>query len=243
MTKYSRFLAGFDIHGKLQDAEANRVFFEFAELWKPDYRICGGDLWDFSPLRKGASADDQRESLSDDFKAGCKWFNRFKPTHFLRGNHDERIYDLAEHGCGVAADFAAEKVSEIAAMVNHHKTRMLPYHKRDGVLRLGRLKMLHGFACGVNAARQTALVYGSCIFGHVHTIDEHSIPGLERRVARSVGCLCSLDLSYSNRQPNTLRQAHGFAYGIIDKVTGTYNVWQAEAINGRWIIPSDIVEI
>lgn len=242
MSNYRRFLAGFDVHGGQQDADANRVFFKFAETWQADYRICGGDLWDFSPLRKGASADEQRESLSDDFKEGCKWFNRFKPTHFLRGNHDERIYDLAKHGCGVAADFASDKVGEIESMVRFHKTKMLPYHKA-AILRLGRMKMLHGFFCGVNAARQHALVYGSCVFGHVHTIDEHSIPGLERRVARSAGCLCSTDLEYSSRQPNTLRQANGFAYGVINSSTGNYHCWQAEKIDGHWLIPSDIVEL
>lgn len=238
-----RFMAGFDIHGDMQDHAANKVFFEFAEIWKPKIRICGGDLWDMRPLRKGASDDEKRESMRDDLKAGKQWFNRFKPTHFLRGNHDERIYELAATGKGVASDYAQEGVEEIEAMVEHHKCQMLPYHKRNGVLRLGHLKILHGFAGGVYAARQHALVYGSCLFGHVHTIDEHAIAGLDRRVARACGALCRLDMDYNARQMNTLKQAHGFVYGVVNSKTGKYHVYQAEEIDGKWMLPSEFIEL
>lgn len=240
---WTRFLGGFDIHGDKQDAAANKVFFKFADIWKPQIRICGGDLFDLRPLRRGASADEQRESLEKDWEAGAEWFEKFKPDYFLRGNHDERLYDLALTGVGLAGDWAASKVGVLEAMVKKHHCRMLPYHKRGGILRLGRMKMLHGFHCGIYAARQTALVYGSCLFGHVHTIDEHSIPRLDRTVARSVGCLCSTDLEYSSRQPNTLRQANGFIYGVLNSKTGDYHVFQGEEIGGKWVLPTDTVEL
>lgn len=238
-----KFLCAADVHGDMQDESANRVLFEFVKMWKPDIRVMAGDLFDFRPLRKGASEDERYQSLRDDLKAGKDWFNRFKPNYFLRGNHDERLWDLRDNGKGVAADYAADGVAEIEAMVRAHRCKMLPYHKRDGVLRLGSLKILHGFHCGVNAARQTALIYGSSLFGHVHTIDEHSIPGLERRVARSIGALCRLDMEYNSRQPNSLRHAHGFAYGVLNERTGHYHVWQGECVEGKWLLPSDIVEL
>jgi hypothetical protein len=243
MSDFKKFLGAWDIHGNHQDPTSNKVLFKFLQIWKPDIRICGGDLWDFSPLRKGASEDEKRLSMKSDLKAGKDWFNKFKPTHFLRGNHDQRLWDLRDYGTGVAADFAYDGVAEIERMVKVHKCRMYPYHKRDGILRIGSLKALHGFYCGVYAARQHALTYGSCLFGHVHTIDEHSIPGLERRVARAIGCLCKTDMDYNSRMPNTLRQANGFPFGIIHKKSGRYYTWQAEEIDGRWIIPSDFTEL
>lgn len=238
-----KFQCGFDIHGDMQDVSAVKAFFDFAAIWKPKIRICGGDLWDLRPLRRGACDDEKRESLRADFKAGKDWFNKFKPTHFLRGNHDERLWELAEADRGTASDYAQEMIGEVEAMVAHHKCAMLPYHKRDGVLRIGSLKILHGFAGGIYAARQTALVYGSSLFGHVHTIDEHAIPGLERRVARACGCLCRLDMDYNARQMNTLKQANGWAYGLINDKTGQYHVFQAEKIGDVWMLPSDFVEL
>ncbi len=236
-------MGGWDIHGIHQDPQANKVFFDFATEWKPTIRICGGDLWDMAPLRKGASEDERRQSMREDIQAGKDWFNKFKPTHFLRGNHDQRLWDLATNGNGVAQDFAIEGVLEIEKMVSFHKCHMLPYHKRDGVLRIGNMKLLHGFASGIYASRQHALTYGSCLFGHCHMIDEHSIAGLDRRVARCVGALCKLDMDYNARQMGTLRQSHGFPYGLINTKTGNYFVYQAESIDGKWMLPTHFKEI
>ena len=234
-----KFIVGTDVHGDMQDKEANKVFFNFISDFKPKLKIFGGDLWDFRSIRKGASEDERRESMRKDYDAGMQWLNRFQPNYFLRGNHDERLWETAESDRGGLSDYSQLGVIEITRTLNLMKCNMLPYHKRDGVLKIGSLKVLHGFHCGVYAARQTALVYGSALFGHTHVIDEHAIGGLERRVARNIGCLCKLDMDYNSRNPNTLRQAHGFAYGILDDRTGAYHVAQAEEINGEWTMPSD----
>lgn len=239
--RFQKFIAGFDVHGDNADKAACDVFFRFVADWKPSIRVMGGDLWDFRPLRKKASDDEKRESMAADYRAGIKFLTQFKPTHFLLGNHDARLWELAEADNGVRSDYARDGIAEITKLTEQMDCALYPYHKRDGVCRLGsHLKIIHGFHSGVFAARQTALVYGSCLFGHVHTIDEHSIPGLERRVARACGCLCKLDMEYSARTPSTLRQAHGFAYGVIDTRSGAYHSWIAESINGAWLIPSDI---
>lgn len=238
-----KFLVATDPHGDQQDKSAVDALFKFIDIFKPDLRICAGDLWDFRPLRGKASDDEKRESMREDFTAGETFFNRLKPHYFLRGNHDERLWELAERDEGVRSDYALDLISQVHRMVLRHKCKMLPYHKRDGVLRLGSLKILHGFSAGVNAARQTALIYGSCLFGHVHTIDQHAIPGLERRVARSIGCLCKLDMDYNAKTPSSLRHAHGWAYGVLCDKTGRYFVNQAESIDGKWILPSNFIQL
>jgi len=239
----TKFVFASDVHGDQQDPQANAALFRFLDVFKPKLRVFGGDLWDFRPLRKAANEDEKRESMAADYEAGMTWLKRFRPHYFLRGNHDERLWELAAKNKGVASDYAMQGVVEIITTCQKMKCELLPYHHRDGILKIGHLKMLHGFASGINAPRQTALVYGSVLFGHVHTVDEHSIPGLERRVARSVGCLCKLTMDYNQRTPSALRHSHGFAYGIINEKTGAYHVWQAEEIDGKWILPSDIQEI
>ncbi len=240
---WTRFTAAFDNHGDQANAPALAKFLAFVKLWKPAIRIHGGDNWNFVPLRRKASEDERHQSMKADFEAGIEFFDSYKPTHFIRGNHDERLWELAERGQGVEADYAGKGIGEIGAKLKALKCEMLPYHKRLGVLRVGHLKVIHGFACGIYAARATALVYGSTLFGHIHAIDEHAIPGLERRVARACGALCNLDMDYNSRQPNTLRQAHGFAYGVVDQKSGNYHVWVAEEVGGKWMLPSDLVEL
>jgi len=238
---WKKFIVCSDVHGDMMDAAACRVFFNFAKAFKPDIKVFAGDLWDFRAIRKGASEDEKRESMSKDYNAGLKFLTEFQPDFFLRGNHDERLWELAESDTGILADYAYHGVREVEDTLEKMKCRMLPYHKRDGVLRLGTssLKILHGFHSGINAARQSALIYGSCLIGHVHTVDEHSIPGLERRVARSIGCLCDLNMDYSNRTPSSLRHSHGFAFGLLNSKSGRYHVYQAESVDGIWMLPSD----
>lgn len=240
---WQRFVVAFDTHGDKQHAPSIDAFLRFCAIWKPKYRIHGGDAWDFRPLRRKVSEDERRQSMRADFEAGNAFLERFRPTHFVRGNHDERLWELAAEGNGVLSDYAIEGTKEIARRMKALKCQMLPYHKRTGILKIGHLKIMHGFNHGLYAARATATIYGSVLFGHVHTIDEHSKAGLERCVARSCGCLCELDHDYNARMPSSLRHAHGFPFGVVNSKTGFYHVWQAEEIGGQWIIPTDTVEL
>jgi len=239
---WKKLIFASDVHGDMMSKSSVAVLFKFMEDFKPDIKVFGGDLWDFRALRKGAGEDEKRESISKDYNAGLQFIKQFKPNYFLRGNHDERLWELAEADKGVISDYAISGVAEIGDTMLKMGCKMLPYHKRDGVLKIGSLKMLHGFHCGVYAARNAALIYGSCLFGHVHVVDSHSIPGLDRRTARAVGCLCSLSMDYSNRNPTTLRQSNGFAFGVVNQKTGRYFVNQAERIDGKWMIPTEFKE-
>jgi hypothetical protein len=240
---WQKFMGGWDIHGDKMDADANAAFFTFADIWKPEIRVCGGDLFDFRPLRKGATPEEQHESLLKDYDAGIDWLTRFSPQFFIRGNHDERLYELAEKGRGVAQDFAIEKVKSLEDTCQQIGCRMLKYDKRENVLRLGKLKLLHGFSTGIYACRAMGQAYGACAFGHTHTIDHFTLATLEQHEARTVGCLCRLDLGYNSRHLVTLRQQHGFPYGVVNSKTGDYVIWQAQQIDGQWILPTDYVEL
>jgi len=237
---WDRFIVCFDLHGDKQHPATVDLFLNFCRDWKPAIKIFGGDLWDFRPLRRGACEDERHESMKMDFQEGMRFLDRYQPNYFLRGNHDERLWELAERGKGVEADYAIRGIGEIESFVRNMRCQMLPYHKRDGVLRLGHLKIIHGFHHGMYAARRAAEVYGSVLMGHTHVIEEYAVPKLERCVGRVCGCLCQLDMKYYERQPNTLRQAHGFPYGILNRKTGEYFVWQAEEVNGFWCLPTDM---
>lgn len=239
-----RFLFSSDYHGDSCDRKAARALLDFKKIWKPHINVFGGDLWDFRSMRKGASEEDKGASMLADYNMGVDFLHELKPNVFIHGNHDNRLWFLRDHANGLVQDMAAKLCTEIDQECKKLKCRVLPYHRERGILRVGRLKMLHGFFCGINAARQHALWCGSSLFGHVHTIDVASIPTNEGpRVARSVGCLCDLDMSWDNTRPTGMRQAHGWAYGYVDEHTGLYKVYQAEQLGGRWLLPTEFTEI
>lgn len=233
-----RWIAAFDNHGDMQDDAAVNIMFEFMKMWRPEIRIHGGDCFDVRALRGAGSQAEQRESFLGDLAAGLAFIDRFKPTHFLRGNHDERIWDGTLHHVGVERDFCIQQVTTITDRLGD--IPILPYNKRTGVLEIGKLKVVHGYSTGISAAKTAAQVYGAVLMGHIHAIDHYSIPGLKVRIGRACGCLCKLDQDYNARQIQTLRQEHGFAYGILNE-HGLYQMYQAQPIGRRWYFPTEVI--
>lgn len=223
----------------MQDASAIRIFLDFCKWFKPDIRIHGGDAFDLRALRKSASEDEKRESIGVDIECGLEFMRRFEPHIFLRGNHDERLWDAAKNFAQpLLKDYAADKLLEIGRTLRN--VNVLPYNKRYGVYPLGHLNVIHGYGSGVTAARTHAIAYASNILmGHIHADDVFSMPGLERRRGWSSGCLCRLDMDYNRMQLGTLRQCHGFAYGLLfpDK---SFKIWTADNDCGRWVFASEV---
>lgn len=236
-----RWVAVFDNHGDRADQRSVTVLWEFMRDWRPEIRIHGGDCFDFRPFRRKASDQERREATGADFEAGCSFLHTFEPTHFLRGNHDERMWDLAKSDDGPVADYARRTIDDIMAVLPDDCI-MYTYDKRKGVCQIGQLRIVHGYSHGQFAVRQLAQVYGAALMGHTHAIDQYTVPRLKREVGRSCGCLCKLDMDYNRGHIQTLRQEHGFAYGILLR-DGSFHMWQAMPIHGRWYFPTEVKEV
>jgi hypothetical protein len=211
--------------------------------WKPEIRVHAGDNYDFRNLRKGASDEEKAASLADDWEAGNDFLRRFfdggASNHFLRGNHDERLYEFRNSCSGMLRDYATDGIKQMEAVVKKCRAKMLPYDSDLGVLDLGKLSVLHGFHAGVGACRTHAAIYGNAIFGHVHTIETASVASREPAEARSIGCLCKRDMDYVNKKTGKLRWAQGWAYGLLFP-DGTYQLFQTRNINGQFYAATEI---
>jgi hypothetical protein len=238
MSIWQNFIIVGDNHGELEERSATDAMFKFVKDWQPKYRIHLGDNWDFSPMRSKVGETEAHENIGGDFKAGMEFLEKFKPTHFLRGNHDERLWEFS-HRKGMLGEYTRSLVVTAEDYLRKIKCPMLPYDKRLGVLQFGHLNVIHGYSHGLNAVRTAAQTYGSVVQGHIHSTQTAVIPALEYRVGRSIACLCELDPNYTLRTIGFLNHAHGFGYGIINTRTGEYQIWQAEGINGMFILPSE----
>jgi predicted phosphodiesterase len=241
--KPRRFVVASDNHGDMADATATEALFSFLADYQPEIRIHAGDNWDFRNLRKGASDDEKAASLEDDWTHGTRFLEKFfkggTTKVFLRGNHDERLWDFRESATGLLRDYAAEGIKRVEALTRKLGVKMLPYDAADGIYELGKLTVLHGYHCGVGAARQHANIYGNAIFGHVHTIESAPVASREPAEARSIGCLCKRDMGYINRKTAKLRWAQGWAYGVLFD-DGTYQLFQTRNIGGRFYAATEI---
>ena len=240
---YKRFLVCADNHGHLVDTDAMIKLMAFADSWKPHYRVHLGDLWDFSPLRKGASPEDRAEGISMDYLAGMTFLDAFKPNYLTIGNHDDRIWLGMHSGDGILQERCAELVKHSEEQFKKRKITWCPYHVSKYLqLPEGGPKLLHGFRATMYPARSHYENWGSCLVGHVHKPDIYSARHIDGSQAFSLGCMANIDsLTYADRHAAKLSWRNGFLYGLINDKTGAWNAWNVTKEGSDWISPQGIL--
>ena len=242
--KGERFVVAADPHGDQHDPETRKALWAFIREYKPSIRIHAGDNWDFRNLRKGASDDEKAASLVDDWEQGTEWMREFfdggARNFFLRGNHDERLWRFSDSSTGLLRDYANDGIKRVQGVVKRAGAQMLPYDARVGVLRLGHLKVIHGYFAGLGAARRHAITYRNCLFGHTHATDTAPVEADEGPAeARGIGCCCRIDMAYNQHCAGKLRHDNAWCYGVLFS-DGTYQLFQAKKINGAFYAASEI---
>jgi predicted phosphodiesterase len=232
--KWTRFVYLPDPHGHHVNKKAWAVVRAFVASYKPDRVVYGGDVFDLSPLRKGASAQEQAQSIEPDFKAGMDLFDYVPPTDFVMGNHDYRAWAIAKDDPGPVGDFCRHLVREVEGWAKKYGVTLYPY-RANVFCKLGpTLKAMHGNVCNLHAAKSLAEAYGAVIAGHTHSVDYYRSRSLDVREAWTCGCLCDIWQRYNETRIATLRHTHGFAWGEYSN--RSYDVNIAQPRNGVWRI-------
>ena len=241
------FIFATDLHGDHQNPRAVDALLSFNSQFDPDIRIFGGDLFDFRAIRRGAGKAEQSDSMCADVEAGLQFLENFRPNIFLRGNHDERLWDTALFtDSGLVRDAAEAGIRSISQKCRGIKCKMLPYDSRKGIYQMGKITFLHGYHTGMYATKKHAEVYavpgGVVLHGHTHSIQSFRVARLGGATGMAVGCLADLNPEYNRHQTARLMHEHGFAYGFSDGAS--WEVFQAKPnINKKWVVASKLVEI
>jgi hypothetical protein len=233
-------MAATDNHGNSEDTPTVKACLQFAKDFKPKERFHLGDGYNFNWLRGKASEGEKRESTVEDIEAGNAFLRAYKPTRYLTGNHCYRLWKATESDDGKLRDFACSLLVDIKDALGD--AIVYPWCKRKGVLTYGNYSFIHGFASGVYAARQAALIYGNVVQGHVHAADTCSLAGYPPKTGHTCAALCKLDLDYNRGQPGTLRQSNGWIYGFRHS-NGELEIHHARKIGGSWYLPTEFKEI
>lgn len=226
-----------DTHGDMIDPVMESKFFDWLSDYKPKVRIHAGDVFDFRPLRNGASLEEKQESMSSDLEAGLSFIKRYftggTDKWLLWGNHDDRLFDLANGGEGPLKDHAKALLKDITKVLRGLGVKTLPYDARLGVLQIGHLKVVHGYHSGAGGIRQHAMIYGNVMVGHLHSQDCSPVPCIHGpALAMGIGCLTYIDHAYNKRQTNKLRHQQGWIYGSLFD-NGEYSAYQAKRVGDR----------
>jgi len=241
-----KFVAAGDVHGDEQDPTTVKALLRFCEEYKPDLVVNLGDNWDFRAIRRGADDTDQASSLQKDWDEGEEFIRAFfkfgQERVFLRGNHDERIFDMSTNvKSGVARDYALDGCNNIETIMKETRGKMYPYDSTAGVYKNGSLTFVHGYGASMHGAKQHADAYGAgaVLFGHTHAIDYFKSVSLDSREAYNIGCCSNKTPSYTRGQMRRLRWQHGWAFGLIHE-DGGHDVFQAKERNRKFIVPTNM---
>lgn len=204
-------------HGSLADPDAIEAVLRFEQAYKPERKFHLGDVMDFAAFRHGApGTKDEAEKLGPDIEAGCNLIERYEPTHVLIGNHDERVFRLANHHNAIVALAASHARNEfLEACSRVHAKLTDHYDINRSWIELADTKFFHGFTRGgENAAKFMAEHFGKSVFAHFHTAEIVNARRSDHAIGVCVGTLANVPMmDYAKNNRNTARWSHGFAYG------------------------------
>lgn len=152
-------------------------------------------------------------------------------VYFIEGNHEFRVRKFLESypaGVGFIEVPIAMKLEE----------RGIKWVELNDWVRLGKLFFTHGVYYNVYHARKHVDTYQrNMIYGHTHAIQVHSgyhpFDKTLPHVAKSIGCLCTLNPAYMKNRPNQwinafyiceIEMSGIFSDNIITLVDGSFRI-------------------
>jgi predicted phosphodiesterase len=223
LKKKGAFLAFGCNHGDLLDEKCFEKLINFKEEVQPEHVIHLGDAFEFTALRKNASPKELDFSVDQDIDWGLyameEAFSGAKTKIYLRGNHCERLWKMAESDTQVGREWAEGKIARIEEFLKKNDIKMLPYCSHAGVQQINDTLFMHGTLFGMNAARDHLRAYHKdVIFVHTHRAEDVTIPGWPNPLnAINAGCTRELLPEYAQRTVSTLGWKHACAYGEFHK--------------------------
>ena len=244
---FQTFIAWGDSHGDHVCKDSLAALHRHIQKFKPDHRICLGDGFDFRALRAGIrnTESDAYDDLVSDLTQGYIMIEKLRPTVYLMGNHEHRIYRAAEENSnGLVRQYAKEGVTKLEKHLRGSGCKVYPYHYEKGVHLINKVAFVHGYTANQHSVKQHAEIYapsgGAVVMGHLHRIE--AVSAVRRGGAKgySGGCLADIPrLTYAAHRPATRRWENGWLFGVIGKKG--FKIWQVEKLEGQWVMPSKIL--
>ena len=229
-----KFWLGFDRHCPYHDPKIDKIALDFLADFKPQIRVAGGDWQTVDQVSTFQNEGDI--DLADEFAMNREAIRQFGITHYLEGNHEERLRRV-----GLKLDKRLRSLVDLESNLRLKKQKipLIPYHPRKGILKFGHLKILHGFYATEYVAKKTAAIYGTCVFGHTHRFQTfQSKEAFESHCGFAIGLMGKIDQPYTdNRAP--MGWTNGFCFGYIHR-NGYFELYPVRIFGNQVIINNHV---
>lgn len=238
--KYRKFVAIGCSHGHLSDRTALKAVLRFVDSYKPEVRIHLGDFTDQTAFRSGAKGtSDETVSIKDDLAAGLNFLREFRPTHLVNGNHEDRLWRLADHYNEIIARAAGSVVTEICDLAREMGAQHIDHYsipRRSG-FEMGGYLWCHGWMYSEQAIRDHAEMLGNCVIAHLHRPGDATGRRSDNPTAYCVGWLGDVNRTdYAKARRATTAWQNGYAWGVIGPDDSQIYLCKRPQ-NGPWIPP------
>jgi len=205
-------------HGHLIDKGARAAVLKFRDEYKPHFIAHVGDFIDTACFRSGANGtSDEAEPVAPDISSGLDFLRELRPNVVLLGNHEARLWKLAEHYNAIVAELSQRIIHEIEDCCKKLKAPVIPYNIKQAYP-LADYVLLHGISYAQNATYWHALRYGNCVHAHTHRPAFEQADRHGGSKAFCVGTLIDIDRAgYAQQRSSTLRWGHALVFGEYDK--------------------------
>lgn len=260
MTTILKGMAAYDIHvggerantgcrdeltpRNLHDPAALNAMFEFAQDWRPNIFVLGGDQIDCGCIAHWNDSFPGRVEGSR-FKTDLDEFDRLVTSRidkvvgrggrkiWIRGNHERFLSDFLDR---------QPVLRGLVSIEGYLRLRERGYELYDygEAARTGKIFWLHGEHVGSNqyGAKRAVEMYGRNVrFGHHHSHAVHiktsPIDESDFHSAVMVPCLCRKNPGYAKNRPNNW--VNGFSTFEIDTKSGIFNTHTHLMVKGRFV--------
>lgn len=213
--QWKRIMAVGCSHGNLINKGARDAVLKFRDRWKPDTVVHCGDFLDTAAFRSGAHGTaDEARPISPDVECGLEFLEALRPTLILLGNHEDRLWKLAQHYNAIVQLAAAQIIAEINEVAAGLHAEVVPWNILNGYRIIGGYTYCHGWMIGENAIRDHAEALGSVVHAHTHRAGMAKGRRSDNPSGYCVGTLANIPaLDYAKSRRSTLAWSSGFVWG------------------------------
>ena len=227
-------------HGVYADPVAVDAVLRFRDEFEPSVVVHLGDAIDVTALRSGARGTaDEGKRLEPDVDQGITFLQQLRPTVYLWGNHEDRLWRLRDHPNAIVSYAAIQIANALNETCRKLKCKVVPYTGIYQGVVCGGVRFMHGVMYSENAVRDHAESFGACVFAHTHRAGMAVGRRSDFPIAFCVGTLSKMEnMDYAKARRSTLSWSQGFVFGEFNDRRCQLWLHEQPRTAKDWILPS-----
>lgn len=241
MKKVEKIVLLPDIHYPEHSKESIKSVLLFLKDFKPDTVIYQGDQLDMGVISHW-NKDKKRKVELKRLKQDYEGFDKdiLLPVEKAVGKKCKKVWITGNHEDW--AQMYLDKNPEVEGMIEPEiclnlGKRGYKYVPLNGVYKLGKLNVIHGFYHNqYHAAKHVSVFEGSVVYAHLHTTQEFTktspVDTGNFHSATCLPCLCDLSPDYMKNRPSSWVHGFGVVYLLPN---GNFHLYRIVMVDNRFI--------